>query len=111
MAINGGGGSSFKKLISGRAKGPIKTILIGNIIFDTILFQVIDESLPVRRTESGGAGNPRGPVVPKSVVVMKRKTNPQIMKRITNFFLEIVICSGGRDRTYDQSLNRRPLYR
>ncbi len=24
------------------------------------------------------------------------------------FFL---LCSGGRDRTYDQSLNRRPLYR
>jgi len=89
MEINGGGGSSFKKLICGRAKGPIKTILIGTIILDIARFQAIGESLPVVRTESGALGNPRGPVVPKSVVVTKRKANPQMKKRITNFFLEI----------------------
>jgi len=53
MPIKGGGGSSFKKLICGRAKGPIKTILIGNIIVEAALFQVTPESLPVLRIESG----------------------------------------------------------
>ena len=71
--------------------GPIKTILIGNIIPDTVLFQATPESLPVLRTESGGLGNPRGPVVPKSVVLIKRKANPQMRKSRTNFFLEILI--------------------
>lgn len=91
MPINGGGGSSFKKLIEGRAKGPIKTTLIGKIIVDTVFFQAVGESPPVLRTESGGLGNPRGPVVPKREVVTKRKANPQMMKRIINFFLEICI--------------------
>ena len=58
---------------------------------DTAFFQAIGESPPVLRIGSGGLGNPRGPVVPKSVVVMKRKANPQMRKRITNFFLEIFI--------------------
>ena len=89
MPTNGGGGSSFKKLTRGKAKGPIKTTLIGNIILDTALFHGIGESLPVLRTESGCLGKPRGPVVPKSEVVIKRKANPAMMKRITNFFLEI----------------------
>ncbi len=60
---------------------------------DTALFQAIGESPPVLRTESGGLGKPRGPVVPKSEVVIKRKANPETMKRITNFFLEIFISS------------------
>jgi len=47
----------------------------------------------VRRKESGCLGNPRGPVDPKNEVVIKRKTNPETMKRITNFFLEISIYS------------------
>lgn len=89
MEINGGGGSSFKKLICGKAKGPIKIVLIGNIILDVALFHAIGESLPVLRTESGGLGNPRGPVVPKSDVVIKRKANPEMRKRITNFVSEI----------------------
>jgi|CXWL01.1.fsa_nt_gi hypothetical protein len=93
MEINGGGGSSFKKLICGKAKGPIKTILIGNIILDVALFHAIGESLPVLRTESGGLGNPCGPVVPKSDVVIKRKANPEMRKRITNLFLEMFIFS------------------
>lgn len=87
--MNGGGGSSCKKLTCGRATGPIKTILIGVMIADTVLFQAIGESLPVIRTESGDRGNPRGPVDPKSEVVMDRKANPETMKRTTNFLPEI----------------------
>ena len=60
---------------------------------DTALFQAIGESLPVVRMGSGGLGNPRTPVVPKSEVVIKRKANPEMMKRITNFVLEIFIYS------------------
>ena len=79
---------------------------------DTVFFQAIGESDPVLSNESGGLGKPRGPVDPKSEVVIKRKINPEMMKIIINFFLEIFIalCSAGRIRTYDQSLNRRPLY-
>ncbi|MEK7497065.1 MAG: hypothetical protein AAB657_04165 [Patescibacteria group bacterium] len=91
MPTNGGGGSSFKKLMAGNPNGPIKTTFIGNIIADTVLFQLMGESAPVLRIESGGLGNPRGPVDPKSEEVIKRKTNPKIIKRITNFFLEIFI--------------------
>lgn len=89
--MNGGGGSSFKKLTLGRAKGPIKTILIGNMIVDAVLFQAIGDSLPVLRMESGDLGKPRGPVDPKSEVVIKRKTNPKMRKEMTNFVLEIFI--------------------
>lgn len=96
MAINGGGGSSFKKLILDSNKGPIKTILIGARIADTVLFQATGES--INRRESGGLGNPRGPVDPKSEVVIKRKANPEIMKRITNFFLGIFIIMHNNER-------------
>ena len=72
-------------------KGPIKTTLVGNIIVDTSFFQAIGDAVP--RKESGCLGNPRGPVDPKSEVVMERKTNPEMMKRITNFVLEIFIYS------------------
>ena len=41
--------------------------------------------------ESGCLGNPRGPVDPKMEDVINRKINPEIIKRITNFFLEIFI--------------------
>lgn len=91
MPISGGGGSSFKKLICGRAKGPTNTTLIGIITVDTARFQAIGELLPVLRTESGDLGKPRGPVDPKSVVVTKRKVNPKTMKRKTNFVFEIFI--------------------
>lgn len=64
---------------------------MGNIIVDTALFQAIGESPPVLRTESGGLGKPRGPVVPKSELVIKRKANPEMRKRITNFVFEIFI--------------------
>ncbi len=89
MPTNGGGGSSFKKLILGSSKGPIKTILMGDMIADTVLFQTTGESMSNK--ESGGLGKPRGPVDPKSEVVIKRKTNPETMKMITNFVLEIRI--------------------
>ncbi len=87
MEINGGGGSSFKKLMPDSNKGPIKTIFIGKIIVDTVFFQTIGDAVP--RKESGCFGKPRGPVDPKSEVLIKRKENPEMMKRITNFVLEI----------------------
>ena len=88
MPINGGGGSSRKKSVESN-KGPIKTIFIGNIIVDTAFFQAIGDAVP--RKESGCLGKPRGPVDPTSEVVIKRKANPEMMKRITNFVLEIFI--------------------
>ena len=57
---------------------------------DTVFFQAIGDAVP--RKESGCLGNPRGPVDPKSEVVIKRKANPETMKKITNFFLEMFIC-------------------
>lgn len=87
--MNGGGGSSFNKLMLGSSKGPIKTILMGDMIVATLAFQAIGESIPSK--ESGGLGKPLGPVDPKSVVVIKRKANPQTRKIMTNFFLEISI--------------------
>ena len=86
MPINGGGGSSRKKLGESN-KGPINTILIGDIIVDTVLFQAMGDAVP--RKESGCFGKPRGPVDPKSEVLINIKTNAEITKRITNFFLEI----------------------
>ncbi len=73
MPINGGGGSSRKKSLESN-RGPIKTILIGNIIVDAVFFHGFGEAVP--RKESGCLGKPRGPVDPKSEVVIKRKTNP-----------------------------------
>ena len=57
------------------------------MIVDTFLFQAVGDSSSNK--ESGGLGNPLGPVVPKSEVLIKRKTNPQIMNRVTNFVFEI----------------------
>ncbi len=88
MPINGGGGSSRKKSVESN-KGPIKTILIGNIIVDTVFFQAIGDAVP--RKESGCLGKPRGPVDPKSVLVINIKANPEITKKITDFVLEIFI--------------------
>lgn len=65
--------------------------MIGKIIVDTEFFQDIGDSDPVRRSESGGLGNPLGPVVPSSDVVINRKINPRTIKRITNFVLEVFI--------------------
>lgn len=58
---------------------------------DTVRFQAVGDSEPVRSKESGGFGKPRGPVDPKREVVTNRKTNPLMMKRITNFVLEMVM--------------------
>ena len=62
---------------------------MGNIIVDTAFFHGSGDAVP--RKESGCLGKPRGPVEPKSEVVIERKANPKIMKRITNFVLEIFI--------------------
>ncbi len=62
------------------------------MIADTVRFQGIGESLPVLRTKSGDLGKPRGPVDPNNEVVMKRKANPEIIKRITNFVLDSFTC-------------------
>ena len=62
---------------------------MGSIIVDTLFFQAIGDAVP--RKESGCLGKPRGPVDPKSEVVIKRKANPEIMKRTTNFVLGIFI--------------------
>lgn len=56
-----------------------------------VFFQVVGDAVP--RKESGYLGNPRGPVDPKSDVVIKRKTNPEMIKKITNFFLEMFIIN------------------
>lgn len=100
--INGGGGSSFKKLMLGSSKGPIKTTLIGSMIVATFLFQATLDSSPNK--ESGGLGNPLGPVVPKSEVVTKRKTNPEIINRMTNFVFEIFILKLGKSNTIPSPL-------
>lgn len=89
--MKGGGGSSFKKVTWGRAKGPRRTTLIGSITVDTVRFQAVGESLPVARIESGCFGKPRGPVVPSRVVETKRKTNPKRRKLAMNFLFDIFI--------------------
>ena len=63
--------------------------MIGDIIVDTVFFQAIGDAVP--KKESGCLGKPRGPVDPKSVVVINIKANPETRKRITNFVLEIFI--------------------
>ena len=62
---------------------------MGNIIVDMVFFQGSGDAVP--RKESGCLGKPRGPVVPNIDVVIKRKANPEMMKRMTNFFLEMFI--------------------
>ena len=58
---------------------------------DRVLFHMTGESLPVLRIESGVLGKPLGPVDPKSEVVIKRNTKPEMMKMIMNFVLEMFI--------------------
>ena len=60
---------------------------MGNISVDTVFFQTIGDAVP--RKESGCLGKPRGPVDPKSEVVINIKANPEMIKRLTNFFLEM----------------------
>lgn len=88
--MNGGGGSSFKKLIPGSTSGPINIALTGNTIMDPALFQAIGEA--VVRKESGYLGKPLGPVEPKSDVVIARKAEPEMMKRRMNFLRVMGIC-------------------
>jgi hypothetical protein len=69
--------------------GPIKTILIGDIIVETVFFHATGDAVP--KKVSGCLGNPRRPVEPKSEVVINIKANPEMMNIITNFLLEIFI--------------------
>ena len=62
---------------------------MGIIIVDTVFFQATGDAVP--KSESGCLGKPRGPVEPKNVVVIKRKLNPQIRKRLINFVFEMFI--------------------
>ena len=86
--MNGGGGSSRKKLVESN-KGPIKTIFIGRIIVDTVFFHATGDAVP--KKESGCFGKLRGPVDPRSEVVINIKANPEMRNRITNFVLEMFI--------------------
>ena len=58
------------------------------MMVDTVFFQAIGDAVP--RKVSGYFGKHRGPVDPTSEVVIKRKTNPVMIKRITNF---VLVCS------------------
>lgn len=60
------------------------------IIVDPICFHATGDAVPKRG--SGYLGKPRGPVDPKREVVTKRKADPKIMKRVTNFLLVIFMC-------------------
>ena len=62
----------------------------------TVFFQAVGDAVP--RKESGCLGKPRGPVDPKSEVVTKRKTNPEMRKKITNFVLEMSILIEKKSR-------------
>jgi len=59
------------------------------MIVDTACFHGSGDAVP--RKESGCFGKPRGPVDPKSEVAIKRKTNPEMRKEMTNFILELFI--------------------
>ena len=85
---NGGGGSSLKNSMTG-SMGPIKIILIGNRIVDTVLFHPICASVPSQDSPFGGKR--WGPDDPKSVLEIKRKANAEMRKKITNLFLEVFI--------------------
>ncbi len=86
--IKGGGGSTSRKLMYG-ITGPSNTILIGNVIDDSTRFHATGESLPVLNIESGGCGNPRGPVVPKRVVETNKNTKPDSRNRTTNCLRDV----------------------
>lgn len=60
-------------------------------MLEAVRFQGICEFSPVLRIESGGLGNPLGPVVPNIDVVIPRKAKPQRINIRINFFLEIII--------------------
>ena len=81
-----GGGSG--RLIRG-SMGPTKTILIGYRIVDTVLFHPISDSVPRKDSPLSGMSLTSDR---KITLQIKRKANPQIRKRETNFFLEIFIA-------------------
>lgn len=69
--------------------GPINIALTGRMMAAALCFQTLGESYPVLTIASGGFGKPRRPVEPKREVVIKRKTNEPIIKKATNFLLDI----------------------
>jgi hypothetical protein len=68
--------------------GPTKTILIGYRIVDTVLFHPISDSVPKKDSPLSGMSRMADR---KITLEIKRKANPEMRKRETNFFLEILI--------------------
>ena len=69
--------------------GPTKTILIGYRIVDTMLFHPVSDSVPRKDAPLSGMS----PTSDRKITLeIKRKANPQMRKRETNFFLEIFIA-------------------
>jgi hypothetical protein len=68
--------------------GPTKTILIGYRIVDTVLFHPISDSVPRKDSPLSGMSRTTDP---KITLEIKRKANPDMRKRKTNFVLEIFI--------------------
>ncbi len=62
---------------------------MGNRIIDIAFFQATGDPIP--RNDSVCSGKSWAPEAPKSEFEIKRKTNAQIRKRITNFGLEMLI--------------------
>ncbi|MDB5062545.1 MAG: hypothetical protein JWP67_2388 [Mucilaginibacter sp.] len=69
--------------------GPTKTILIGYRIVDTVLFHPISDSVPRKDSPLSGMSLTTDR---KITLEIKRKANPEMRKRETNFFLEIFIA-------------------
>ena len=70
--------------------GPTKTILIGYRIVDTVLFHPVSDSVPRKESPLSGMS----PTSDRKITLeIKRKANPQIRKRETNFFFDILIAS------------------
>jgi hypothetical protein len=69
--------------------GPTKTILIGYRIVDTVLFHPISDSVPRKDSPLSGMSLMTDR---KITLEIKRKANPEMRKRETNFFLEIFIA-------------------
>ncbi len=68
--------------------GPTKTILIGYRIVDTRLLHPVSDSVPRKDSPLSGMSRTTDR---KIALKIKRKANPEMRNRKTNFFLEIFI--------------------
>ena len=66
--------------------GPTKTILIGYRIVDTALFHPVSDSVPRKDSPLSGISRTADR---KITLEIKRKANPEMRKRKTNFFLGV----------------------